>query len=217
MQISAACSTHYPSNEKEIINEQPTYAVVKNGKKKKNIKKKVPVHCSPEKIAAANLSSTKQNTAKGTIIDLPHRNTVDQENFSMLQNTTKENQTKLNRDLPDIAAETPTQTAESPEELYTAVRKKTKESTAQNEEEPPPIPPQGVEQLYTAVNKKTQSTTANNEVESSPIPSHTVEELYTAVMMKPKARETDDEVEAPPVPLHTVEELYTVVQKNKKN
>ena len=47
--------------------------------------------------------------------------------------------------------------------MYTAVRKKTKESTAQNEEEPPPIPPQGVEELYTAVNKKTQPTTETLE------------------------------------------------------
>ena len=213
MQKIVANSQNILSRQNESMFEQPTYAVV--NKKEKNIKKKAPVHCSLGKSVAANSSSTKQTSAEG-IEDLPSRNTVDQENLSIQQNATKENQKKLNQDLPDTATECLTQTSESPEELYTAVRKKTKVSTAQNEKQPPPTPPQGVEELYTAVNKKTSPTTANDEVESPPIPPHTVEELYTAVMKKPKAREKDDEVEAPPVPPHTVEELYTAVQKNKK-
>ena len=148
---------------------------------------KEPVHC-PFKSSAATSLTLKQNST--------HNNIEIQDN--------------------NTAKKVSLQTAKSLEELYTAVKKKTKESTAQNEEEPPPIPLQGVEQLYTAVNKKTQRTTANDEVESPPIPPQTVEELYTAVMKKPKVRETDDEVEAPPVPPHTVEELYTAVQKNTK-
>ena len=214
MQKTVANSQKMLSQKNESMFEQPTYAVV--NKREKNIKKKGPVHCSLGKSASANPSLTKHNAAEGTIIDLASRNNVDQERLgSLQQNATKENQKKLNHDLPDNATESLTQTSESPEELYTAVRKKTKKSTAQNEEELSPIPPQGVEQLYTAVNKRTQPTTANDEMESPPIPPHTVEQLYTAVMKKPKARETDDEVETPPVPPHTVEELYTAVQKNK--
>ena len=215
MQTIVANSQNIPSRANESMFEQPTYAVV--NKKEKNIKKKGPVYCSIRKSAAANPSLTKQNAAEGAIIDLSSRNNVDQEWLgSLQQNATKDNQKKLNNDLPDNSTESLTQTSDSPEELYTAVRKKTKESTAHNEEELPPIPPQRVEQLYTAVNKKTQTTTSNDEEKSPPIPPQTVEELYTAVMKKPKARETDDEVEAPPVPPHTVEELYTAVRKNKK-
>ena len=158
---------------------------------------KEPVHYGPENAVATNLSFVKHNTAKEKeSIDLPH---IADKNMKLRQGN----------------AACIQQTAESPEELYTAIWKKTKECTVENEEEQPPIPLQRVEQLYTAVNKKTQLTTANDEVESPPIPPHTVEELYTAVMKKPKARKTDDEMEAPPVPPHTVEELYTAVQKNK--
>ena len=61
-------------------------------------------------------------------------------------NATKGKQLKCNQDIQETDTETTSQTAESPEKLYTAVRKKTKESTVQNEGEPPPIPPpQGVE------------------------------------------------------------------------
>ena len=184
-----ASSKHTPSYEKQSSNGQPTYAVVNKNKEQKN--KKKPVHCPPKTSAATSLTFTKLKIAAK----------VDQPilcNQEIQQNI--------------ITKQIPLQTAEPLEELYTAVRKKTKESTAQNEEEPLPIPPQEVEQLYIAANKKAQPNKAN-EVESPPIPPHTVEELYTAVMKKPKAREIADEVEAPPVPPHTVEELYTAVQK----
>ena len=198
-----ASSTYFPSHKKESANGQLTYAVVNKKKDRKN--EKEPVHCPPKRFAATSLTLTKQNSTHNHIHSQPVEN-VDQPIL-------------CNQEIRDniiTSTHIPSQTTESPEELYTTVRKKTTESTAQNEEEPPPIPPQGVEQLYTAVNKKTQPTTANDEVESPPIPPHTVEELYTAVMKKPKARETDNEEEAPPVPPHTVEELYTAVQKNKK-
>ena len=131
--------------------------------------------------------------------------------FTTSENVAEVNQPKGNIN-QEISTHIPSQTSESPEELYSEVRKKTKESTAQNEEKPPLIPTRGVEELYTAVNKKSKPTIANDEVESPPIPLQS--KSYTAVMKKPKARETDDEVEAPPVPPHTVEELYTAVQNN---
>ena len=98
---------------------------------------KEPVHYGPENDVATNLSLVKHNTTEeNESVHLPH--TADK-NKKIRQGNAACNQ----------------QTAESPEELYTAVRKKTKESTAKNEDELPQIPPQGVEQLYTAVNKDT--------------------------------------------------------------
>ena len=197
MQIIAARSKDIPSHDTGSTFEQPNYAAI--NKKKKKTMGKDPVHYGLENIVATNHSLAKHNTAKE--IHLLH--TADENRKLRQRNAVCCNQQKDG----------------SPGELYTAVRKKTKESTAQDEEEQPPIPPQGVvnEQLYTAVNKKTQLTTANGEVESPPIPPHTVEQLYTAITKKPKpCRETDNEVEAPPVPPHRVEELYTAVQKNKK-
>ena len=197
-------------NKSETILEQLTYAVV--NKKKKNIMGKETACCPFETIVAKNLSSSKKNTAEAKAsVNLSDENTVDEEILHL--NASKQKQLNCTQDIQETDTKTTSQTAESPEELYTAVGKKTKESTTQNEEEPPPIPPLGVEELYTVVNKKTQPTAANDEVESPPIPPHTVEELYTAVMKKPKARETDDEVEAPAVSPHTVEELYTAVQR----
>ena len=206
MQITDRSSKNIPSHENKITIEHPTYAFV-NKTEKERKKDKEPVHCPPKTSPATSLSLTKQNSTHN-IHSQPVKNAakVDQPIILLCNQEIKQN---------IITKQIPSQTSESPEELYTAVRKNTKESTAQNEEEPPPIPSQGVEQLYTTVNKRTQPTTANDEVESPQIPIHTVEELYTAVMKKPKARETDDEVEAPPVPPHTVEELYTAVQKNK--
>ena len=193
--ITAASSNDIPSHDIESTFEQPNYASI--NKRKKKTMGKEPVHYGPENDVATNLGLVKHKiTEENESVHLPH--TADK-NMNIRQGNAPCNQ----------------QTAEPSKEYYTAIRKKTKESTAQNEEKQPPIPPQRVEELYTAVNKKTQPTTANDEVESPPIPPHTVEELYTAVMKKPKARETDDEVEAPPVPPHTVEELYTAVQKNK--
>ena len=202
MQITdtSLSSKKIPSHDKESKSEQLTYAVV--NKKRKHTKQKEPVHCLSEISVATNVSSTNLNTAKGKK-SVHIRGVI----------TTGDDIHSLEENVDNLKGDQP---KESLEELYTAVRKKTKESTAHSEEEQPPILPQEVKQLYTAVNKRTQLTTANDEVESPPIPPHTVEELYTAIMKKPKARETDDEVEAPPVPPHTVEELYTAVQKNKK-
>ena len=178
--------------------KQTTYAVVN---KKKQTEGKEPVCCQHKNLDGTHFSS---------VVHLPCENSVQKHTNSREKSGGNWPKCKYTQ---ENITQNPLQTAKSLEQVYTAVRKMTKGTTAQNEEEPPPIPPQGDEQLYTAVNKKTQPSSANDEVESPPIPPHTVEELYTAVMKKPKARETDDEVEAPPVPPHTVEELYTAVQK----
>ena len=138
---------------------------------------KEPVYYPSESSSASycNQSLTTHKTAKGKY--LPNENTT----WKCTQKAANNNQQRCHQ---HNIQET---VMDSLEEMYTAVRKKTKES----------------------------STTATFEEAAPTIPPHTVEQLYTAVMKKPKARETYDEVEAPPVPSHTVEELYTAVQKNK--
>ena len=98
------------------------------------------------------------------------------------------------------------------EALYTAVKKKPKDSAVKDKEETPPIPPHTVEQLYTAVKKKPKSSTSENDEAAPPMPPNTVDELYAAIK---KGCAAEDE-EAPPLPPHTVEELYTAVEKKSK-
>ena len=90
------------------------------------------------------------------------------------------------------------------EELYTAVQKKPKGSSAPVNESVP----QMAEDLYTAVMKKPKENSANDEV-VPPIPPHTVEELYTAVHKKPVGNimAQEDEEEAPPIPPLNVEDI----------
>ena len=134
VQVTTASS---PSHEKQSTNGQPTYAVVNKNKERKN--EKEPVHCLPKTSAVTSLSLTKQNSTRNNIHSQPVKNAA---KVGQPILCSQEIQQTI------IAKQIPSQTAESLQELYTAVRKKTKESTAQNEEEPPPIPPQGVEQLY---------------------------------------------------------------------
>ena len=91
------------------------------------------------------------------------------------------------------------------EELYTAVKKKPKGSSAPVNESVP----QMAEDLYTTVMKKPKKISANDEV-VPPIPPHTVEELYTAVHKKRvgKAMVQEDEEEAPPIPPLAVEDTF---------
>ena len=88
----------------------------------------------------------------------------------------------------------------SPEDMYTAVKKKPKRSAAKEDENAPPIPPHTVEELYTAVNKIPKVRATAKEEEAPPIPPHTVEEQYTAVNKTPKGNATADEEEAPSIP-----------------
>ena len=90
------------------------------------------------------------------------------------------------QDSPDTTTQFSSQTIDSPQELYTAVKKKPKDRPVEDEIAPP-IPPYTTEELYTAVKKKPQASTAGDDEEAPQIPPHTIEELYTAVQKKPKA------------------------------
>ena len=99
-------------------------------------------------------------------------------------------------------------TTESPEALYSVVKKKPK---ADKEETVPPPPPHSLEELYTAVKKNVKGSAMKEEEGAPQIPPHTIEELYTAVVKKPKGdsaeSETDGETDgAPPIPPHTVDD-----------
>ena len=63
------------------------------------------------------------------------------------------------------------------EDLYTAVMKKPKENSV-NDEVVPPIPPHTVEELYTAVHKEPKGNTMENEEEAPPISPLTVEDAF---------------------------------------
>ena len=176
MQITAASSQDIQSHQSESNLEQLTYSVVDKKKKKTGKEPETAIsNCPFETIAIKILSSTTAETKAS--VHLSDKNTADED--VMQTKVTTGNQLKCNQDIQETDTRTTLQAAESPEVLYTVVKKKTKGSTTQNEEEPPSIPPQGVEQLYTAVIKKTQPTTANDEVESPTMPPHTVEVIYS--------------------------------------
>ena len=103
------------------------------------------------------------------------------------------------------ATPTSLHTTESPEALYSVVKKKPK---ADKEETVPPPPPHSLEELYTAVKKNVKGSTMKEEEGAPQIPPHTIEELYTAVVKKSKGDSaTESETDgAPPVPPHTVDD-----------
>jgi hypothetical protein len=79
---------------------------------------------------------------------------------------------------------------ESPEALYSAIKKKPRADRDKEEEVASP-PPHSVEELYTAVKKNVQGSAMEEEEGPPQIPPHTIEDLYTAVMKKPKGDSTD--------------------------
>ena len=169
--------------------EQPTYAVVK---KKQNMNK--------QKEPRQNQNSAAEE--KGEKVMRCSPTTTDKIDIKyVLKN---HDQIKQKEATPTFV-----HTTESPEALYTVVKKEPKinDNRAENEDKVPPPPSHSVEELYTAVKKNVKGGTT--EEEGAPqIPRHTVEDLYTAVAKEPKADEA-----VPPIPPHTVEELYTAVQK----
>ena len=185
--LKITASTISTQDEDESTSEQPTYAVV--NKKRKQNTVKVTVHCQSKDIAAVS-----QNEG------VSEQNAVEQGNY---------------QDSPDTTTQYPSQTIDSPQELYTAVKTKPKDRSVEDKKVPT-ILPYTTEELYTAVKKKPNASTAGDDEEAPQIPPHTIEELYTAVQKKPKANATVDEEEAPPIPAHTVEELYTAVVKRPK-
>ena len=178
--LKITASTISTQEEDKSTSEQPTYAVV--NKKKKQKREKESVHCQSKDIASVHQYE-----------GVTEQNAVEHGNYL--------------QDSPDTTTQFPSQTIDSPEKLYTAVKKKPHFSTAGDDEEAPQIPPHTIEELYTAVQKKPKASVTVDEEEAPPIPAHTVEELYTAVVKKPKVSRAEDEEEAPPVPPYTMDEL----------
>ena len=187
--LKITASTISTQDEDKSTSEQPTYAVV-NKKKKQNTEKET-VHCQNKDTAEVS-----QNEG------VSEQNAVEHGNY--LQES---------QDSPDTTTQYPSQTVDSPQSLYTAVKTKPKDRPVENKKAPTVLP-YTTEELYTAVKKKSHASTTDEEAPQ--IPPHTIEELYTAVQKKPKANATVDEEEAPPIPAYTVEELYTAVVKKPK-
>ena len=189
--LKITASTISTQDEDKSTSEQPTYAVV--NKKKKQKTERESVHCENQ-----NIAEVSQNEG------VTEQNAIEHENYLHKK-----------KDSPDTITQFPSQTIESPEKLYTAVKTKPKDRLVENKKVPT-IPPYTTEELYSAVKKKTHASTAGDDEEAPQIPPHTIEELYTVVQKKPKANATVDEEKAPPAPAHTVEELYTAVVKKPK-
>ena len=169
--------------------EQPTYAAVNKKQKKNKLMK--------GKKSGRHAAAAEKNGEKFMLCSYPAMDKTDIKQKDQIKQ----------RDITPTSVHT----TELPEALYTAVKKKPKDNTADNKEKIlPPLPPCSVEELYTAVAKG-----GTTKEEGAPqIPPHTVEDLYTAITKKPKYDPTDYDTEAaPPIPPHTVEELYTAVQK----
>ena len=153
-------------DEEECSSEQPTYAVVNEKKKRERVKESAQGQDTiPENERdLAPLYNLKQR-------DQPkQRQDVHESTYAIVHKKSK----KGNANTKETATPIPSQKIDSPEKLYTAVKKK----QAEDEEEVPPLPPRTVEELYTAIKKEPKGSTAG---EAPPLPSHTVEELYTAV------------------------------------
>ena len=176
--------------------EQPTYAAVKKKQKKSKLMK------------GKKLGQNQNNAAEKSGEEVSQRSLDEADKTDIKQ----EDQIKQGDTTP-----TTSHTAESPEALYTAVKKKPKDNATENEETISSTPPHMVEELYTAVKIKHKGNAMGDKERAPPILLNTVEDLYTAVMKKPKDDPTDSDTEAaPPLPPHTVEELYTAVQKKPK-
>ena len=187
--LKITASTISSQDEDKSTSEQPTYAVV--NEKKKQMTENESVHCQSEDIAAVSQNEGEQNAVE-------HGNYLQEK-----------------QDSPDATTQYPSQTIDSPQALYAAVKKKSKERPVEDKKVPT-ILPYTTEELYTAVKKTPHASTTGDDEEAPQIPPHTIEELYTAVQKRPKANATVDEEEAPPIPAHTVEELYTAVVKKPK-
>ena len=197
-------ATTSQQNAHESISEQSTYAAVNKSQKKKLQLKEDTLKC--------------KTAEKGPPVSPYARHEVPSTSTQEI----KENITKQVTSSPHTI-----------EQLYTAVKKKSKDHEPKNEEEIPPIPPpHTVEELYAAVQKKSKSRSNAGSNKNEAPPPHTAEETqtagekpskilqsttedkYTAVRMKqPKYASADDTQTAPPIPPHTVEELYTAVMK----
>ena len=217
-------STNINNSSTTLQNSHPTYSITGNDKVK---------HSSA--LNAANQGKTSQKTHEITCEQLTYA-TIDKSKKNIFKKQMKEESkhkaaekgspvSPYRHEVPSASMHEEKKKAEEQEicsshaveELYTAVKKKSKGSQPKDEEETPPIPSHTGEELCTAVEKKQKSITDENKEEA---PTQTVlqnmtEDLYTAVMKKPKDSSTKI---APPFPPYTVEELYTaVIKKPKEN
>ena len=157
-----------PYDEEESTSEQPTYAVV--NKPKKRVREKESVQDQEKEGDPVSLYNI--NTMEQDVLDhQKQKPDIHEGRYDTVNKKSKKG--KAN------AKDTPSHTADSPEELYTVIKKKPKGSVEEDEEEAPPLPPHTFEELYTAVKKKSKSSVGEEEPPS--LPPHTVEEIYTAV------------------------------------
>ena len=125
-------------DEEECSSEQPTYAIVDKKKKRKRIEESAQSQntISQEEGYPVPLHNLEQR-------DQPkQRQDVHDSTYAVVHKKSKKGKA-------NTATPIPSQKVDSPEELYTAVKKKPSE----DEEELPPLPPHTVEELYTAVQK----------------------------------------------------------------
>ena len=191
----------HPDTENSVTNESAasranssmdTYAAIDKSNKKK-VKKDDIKHTAAEK------HTLKVSSSRGAHADNSTKTLRSQKFLDDTYAPDHQGQERVNSE------QEKSNPPHSVEELYTAVKKKPKGSSAPVNE---PVP-QMAEDLYTAVMKKPKENSANDEV-VPPIPPHTVEELYTAVHKKPvgNAMVQEDEEEVPPIPPLTVEDAF---------
>ena len=180
--VSAASQTNSPT---------ATYAAIdksnKNKAKKDDTKHTAAEKCTP-KVSSSRRAHADNSTKRS------------QKSFDDMYASDYQDQGRVN-----CYSDQESNSPHSVEELYTAVKKKPKGSSAPVNESVPQL----AEDLYIAVVKKPKENSANDEV-VPPVPPHTVEELYTAVHKKPKGNTMvqEDEEEAPPIPPLTVEDTF---------
>ena len=128
-------------DEEEHTSEQPTYAVVDKKKKRERVKE----------LAQRQNSIAEEERDPVPLHEFEQRDQpkqgqdVYEGTYAVVHKKSKKGKTNT----IETATPIPSQTVDSPEELYTAVKKK----PAEDEEEVPPLPPHTVEELYTAVQK----------------------------------------------------------------
>ena len=169
------------NNATAALHIMDTHAAIGKSNKKDDTKHTAAEKYTTEKYIP-NVSSSKQVHAKGK------------------ENSKKRNQKSLDQERVNSVQES--SLPHSVEELYTAVKKKPKDSSAPVNESVSQV----AEDLYTAVMKKPKQKSVNDEV-APPIPPYMVEKLYTAVHKMPARNTMEDEEKAPPIPPLTVEDI----------
>ena len=170
----------------QVNSSMATYAAIDKSNEKKAKKDDTKHTCT-----TAEKYTQKVSSSKGACVDNSTKRS--QKPLDDMYASAHQDQERVNSD----------QESNSVEELYTAVKKKPKDSSAPVNESVPQV----AEDLYTAVMKKPKKNSVHDEI-VPPVPPHTIEELYTAVQKKTKGNTMEDEEEAPPIPPLTVEDTF---------